>query len=122
MTAYKKIPISALKGLPPQDKEAVHRIFEQEWKSFRHKVMVLDDDPTGIQTVHDICVYTDWSVESIRKGMRGKDQMFFVLTDSRSLSREETVRIHREIAGNVKKAGLQCGGRALFVSRGGSTL
>ena len=54
MTAYKKIPISALKGLPPQDKEAVHRIFEQEWKSFRHKVMVLDDDPTGIQTVHDI--------------------------------------------------------------------
>ena len=122
MTAYKKTPISALKGLPPQDKEAVHRIFEQEWKSFRHKVMVLDDDPTGIQTVHDICVYTDWSVESIRKGMRGKDQMFFVLTDSRSLSREETVRIHREIAGNVKKAGLQCGGRPLLVSRGDSTL
>ncbi len=122
MTAYKKIPISVLKSLPPQDKEAVHRVFEQEWKRFGHKVIVLDDDPTGIQTVHDVCVYTDWSAESIEEGMRGKDQMFFVLTNSRSLSREETVRIHREIAENVKKAMQQCGGQVLLVLRGDSTL
>ena len=31
-----------------------------------HKLVVLDDDPTGVQTVHDVYVYTDWSMESIR--------------------------------------------------------
>jgi hypothetical protein len=28
------------------------------------KIIVLDDDPTGVQTVHGIPVYTGWSTES----------------------------------------------------------
>lgn len=38
------------------------------------KIIVLDDDPTGIQTVHNVSVYTDWEKSSIRSGFREKKQ------------------------------------------------
>lgn len=31
------------------------------------KIVVLDDDPTGIQTVHDVYVYTDWELSTLRE-------------------------------------------------------
>lgn len=40
------------------------------------KIIVLDDDPTRIQTVHGVCVYTNWSEESIRAGFEGKIPCF----------------------------------------------
>ncbi|GAI77292.1 unnamed protein product, partial [marine sediment metagenome] len=37
----------------------------KEWLSavgrIKRKIIVLDDDPTGIQTVHSIPVYTSWA-------------------------------------------------------------
>ena len=47
------------------------------------KFVVLDDDPTGVQTVHGITVFTDWTVESIKKGFALKDKLFYILTNSR---------------------------------------
>ena len=41
-----------------------------------HKLVVLDVDPTGVQTVHDIYVYTDWSLENIRAGLAGSEPLF----------------------------------------------
>ena len=60
------------------------------------KVVVLDDDPTGIQTVHGVFVYTDAGMESIRAGLLGEERVFFILTNSRALGEEETVRLHRD--------------------------
>lgn len=54
------------------------------------KIVVLDDDPTGVQTVHDVSVYTDWEPESIAKGFAEEKAIFFILTNSRGLSAEET--------------------------------
>ena len=62
------------------------------------KIVVLDDDPTGIQTVQGVSVYTDWSLDSIRLGFSGKEEMFFILTNSRSFSREETIRVHQDLS------------------------
>ena len=45
------------------------------------KVVVLDDDPTGIQTVHGVFVYTDAGMESIRAGLLGEERVFFILTN-----------------------------------------
>ena len=56
------------------------------------KVVVLDDDPTGIQTVHGVFVYTDAGMESIRAGLLGEERVFFILTNSRALGEAETVR------------------------------
>ena len=43
-------------------------MLKDELADLNKKIIVLDDDPTGVQTVHSISVYTDWSVESIEKG------------------------------------------------------
>ena len=34
------------------------------------KIVVLDDDPTGIQTVHDVYVYTDWELSTLREAFQ----------------------------------------------------
>ena len=44
-----------------------------------YKLVVLDDDPTGVQTVHDVSVYTDWSLESIQSGFEEPEPLFFLL-------------------------------------------
>ena len=70
MEQYSRLPISVLESLPEADGEEIHRIYQEEWKDFGRKVLVLDDDPTGIQTVHDVSVYTDWSEQSLEEGMQ----------------------------------------------------
>lgn len=57
---------SILNGLPAMDLIAENKIDETlqaKLKMLDHHIIVLDDDPTGIQTVHDISVYTEWSVQ-----------------------------------------------------------
>lgn len=89
---------------------------------YDEKIIVLDDDPTGVQTVHDVSVYTDWSEESIRQGFVEENQMFFILTNSRSFSVEETEKVHREIAQRICKIAKETGKKFQIISRGDSTL
>lgn len=86
------------------------------------KIVVLDDDPTGVQAVHGIYVYTDYTVKSLAEGLLGKEKLFFVLTNSRALTEAQTIRLHRELAENLAEASRQTGVPFLLVSRGDSTL
>lgn len=86
------------------------------------KVVVLDDDPTGVQTVHGISVYTDGSPESIGAGFDEPARMFFILTNSRSLSRGDTRLLHMDIARNVASAAQARGRGFLLISRSDSTM
>ena len=86
------------------------------------KIIVLDDDPTGIQTVHDVYVYTDWELETLQEAFTDKKQMFFILTNSRSFSEEKTVQVHEEIGKNIKCIADRLGKNYLLISRGDSTL
>lgn len=95
---------------------------KDELSSFHHKIIVLDDDPTGVQTVHGVSVYTDWTEESIKQGFREKNQVFFLLTNSRSFSAEETAVVHRDIARRIHAISLQEGKPYVLISRGDSTL
>ncbi|MBQ1482706.1 MAG: hypothetical protein IIZ28_03955, partial [Erysipelotrichaceae bacterium] len=67
-----------------------------------HVFIVLDDDPTGTQTVHDINVYTDWSYETM-KGAMESDRLFYILTNSRGMIAQESRRIHEEITAVISK-------------------
>lgn len=96
--------------------------FEKEYLDFTKKVIVLDDDPTGIQTVHDVDVYTDWTKESVKQGLSAPEKLFFVLTNSRSFSAQKTVQAHQEIAKKVAEAAAETGNEFLMISRGDSTL
>ena len=47
--------------IPAVDEAAVDAALAAERAGFDRKIIVLDDDPTGVQTVNGIHVYTDWS-------------------------------------------------------------
>lgn len=86
------------------------------------KVVILDDDPTGTQTVRDIPVLTEWSVDSIRWALRQDTQGFFVLTNTRSMSRVDATATTREVAEACLAAASMEGIHVTFLSRGDSTL
>lgn len=86
------------------------------------KIVVLDDDPTGTQTVHGIYVYTSWSTDTLLEAFADSRQMFYVLTNSRSLPARETARLHREIADGLLQASGRTGRPFLLISRSDSTL
>ena len=85
-------------------------------------IIVLDDDPTGTQTVHDIPVLTEWSISAIGNELDRGTTLFYVLTNSRSLSSDKAKNLGLEIANNIKHvAGLKSK-KCLIISRSDSTL
>ncbi len=86
------------------------------------KVVVLDDDPTGSQTMHDIDVLTTWGVEELRAALLGPDRTFYILTNSRSLPVNEAVALNAEVATNLAAARRATGVEFELVSRSDSTL
>jgi len=87
------------------------------------KIIVLDDDPTGSQTVHSCLLLTRWDVGTLRLGLRDDSPIFFVLTNTRSLPPERAAAVTREVCHNLKPA-LEAEGidDFLIVSRSDSTL
>lgn len=103
-------------------REEMEAALKREIEDFDGKFIVLDDDPTGVQTVHDVFVFTDWSVESLKEGLLGEEKLFFVLTNSRGLTVEQTTELHKELAHNAVTAAKETGKKFLFISRSDSTL
>lgn len=113
---------SFLEQFSPLDNRELDRLLQKEIQKDRKKLVVLDDDPTGTQTVHDVSVYTDWSLDSVRQGFEEPDKLFFILTNSRSFTAEQTVKAHQEIAAAVAEAARETGKSYLILSRSDSTL
>ncbi|MES1036664.1 four-carbon acid sugar kinase family protein [Bacillus pumilus] len=111
-----------LNALPKADSKIIQAAYEQALNSFHHKIIVLDDDPTGIQTVHGVSVFTDWSEESIEVGFLEDSRMFFILTNSRSMTEKETTAVHETIASTIVKVAERLDQDFIIVSRGDSTL
>ena len=122
MEQYNELPLSVLEKYPAADAEDIHKKFLEEYQDFRSKIVVLDDDPTGVQTVHGVHVYTDWSEESLRQGLEEENRMFFILTNSRSFTAGKTEEAHKSLARCLVKAAGEAGKDFLLVSRGDSTL
>ena len=85
-------------------------------------VVALDDDPTGVQTVHDTAVLARWDWGALAAELERPSPLFFVLTNSRSLSEERAAALNREIAGNLLAASRETGKPFAIVSRSDSTL
>jgi uncharacterized protein YgbK (DUF1537 family) len=68
------------------------------------KIIVLDDDPTGSQTVHSCLLLTRWDVETLKLGLTDASPIFFVLTNTRSLTPEQATAVTREVCHNLKQA------------------
>ncbi len=90
-------------------------------------LMVLDDDPTGTQSVADLAVLTRWDVQDftwaftyIRENQT--KPAVYVLTNTRSLDPAEAAARNEEIVRNALAAAGPAGLRLGFVSRSDSTL
>ena len=59
------LSIDVLSSYPPVQEAEVDKVLAEEIRDNEKKIVVLDDDPTGVQTVHDISVYTNWEKASI---------------------------------------------------------
>ena len=68
------------------------------------KIIVLDDDPTGSQTVHSCLLLMQWDVETLRLGLGDDSPIFFVLTNTRARTPEAAEAITREVCENLKQA------------------
>lgn len=72
--------------------------------SSKPKIIVLDDDPTGSQTVHSCLLLTRWDVDTLRLGLKDDSPIFFVLTNTRALTPEAAAQVTREVCHNLKIA------------------
>jgi len=87
------------------------------------KIIVLDDDPTGSQTVHSCLLLMQWDVDTLRLGLQDDAPIFFVLTNTRALTPEKAAAVTQEVCHNLKTAIAQEGIHDfLVVSRSDSTL
>lgn len=68
------------------------------------KIIVLDDDPTGSQTVHSCLLLLCWDVETLCKGLVDSSPLLFILTNTRAHAAEDAARITREVCLNLKAA------------------
>lgn len=91
------------------------------------RLVVLDDDPTGSQTVHSCLLLTRWDVGTLREALEDHAPLFFVLTNTRGMDAQRATAITREVCRNLKAAlgELAQSGRVIepiMISRSDSTL
>lgn len=122
MEKKKRMTLEEVQNAQPPVYAQAEKLLEKAREGFFCKWIVLDDDPTGIQTVNGVSVYTDWSEESLQQGFKEERPLFFILTNSRGMTEKETIAIHTEIAERTVKISKETGIPFQIISRGDSTL
>jgi uncharacterized protein YgbK (DUF1537 family) len=111
-----------LGSLPPEWPEDLLPAIQAMIKASGAKIVVLDDDPTGTQTVYHVPVLTEWSQASLKTVLAEPGALVYVLTNSRSMPLLQAQAMNREIAVNLKAASNATGRDFVIVSRSDSTL
>lgn len=87
------------------------------------KIIVIDDDPTGSQTVHSCLLLMQWDVATLKQGLQDEIPIFFILSNTRAMNPDQAAKVTQEICHNLKIAIAEVGIKDfLVVSRSDSTL
>ena len=71
MTTSRVRQIDFFSSLPPEwPSDSLSEQVAEEVRSSGRVVVVLDDDPTGTQTVHDVPVLAEWTGEALASALR----------------------------------------------------
>jgi len=111
-----------IRHLPPPWPQQLLPAIRRELRDRPRTVVAVDDDPTGTQTVYEVPVLTEWSVDSLTSVLAEPDALVYILTNSRSVSLAEAQAMNREIVANLKAASQASGRDFVVVSRSDSTL
>lgn len=123
---YESLPLAqTLAALPEfqHSTEGLGDTIQQKVQARSDLVLViLDDDPTGTQTCHDINVLTMWDIHILAAEFSSGSRSFFILTNTRALPSAMARILVREILTNVRQAALATGKQFEVILRGDSTL
>ncbi len=123
MIAEKNTTLQSIDALlPPEYHDDLLDSIRQESEKQARTIVVLDDDPTGTQTLSDVPILTTWSSGAIEAEFRAGTPLFFILTNSRSMPEVRATAMATEIGRNILEAGAQSGRKFTVVSRSDSTL
>jgi len=122
MTAVQDAAISLSEGQPPEYPAGLLPEIRDAVCASGKTLVVLDDDPTGTQTVHDVPVLTVWDVESLAAELASGASCFYILTNSRSLLPADAEYLSGEIGANLRIAAQRTGREFAITSRSDSTL
>ena len=105
-----------LAHLPPEPDEAsLFSEIRQAVARSKRKLVVIDDDPTGTQTVHNVELLTTWDRSLLAEALRADSQLFYILTNSRSMPQSDAARLNYTLARQLYR--LCCGVVAAALSR-----
>lgn len=111
-----------LESLPPEWPQDVMPDIRAAISVRGEKIVVLDDDPTGTQTVYDTVVLTQWHEDQLRREFDLPDTLVYLLTNSRSLPQSQAVALNTEIGSRLRAAAKAVGRPLTVISRSDSTL
>lgn len=86
------------------------------------KMVVFDDDPTGIQTVHSCLLLTQWDDDTIEKAFADSVPFFYILTNTRALTAADAAQTLRSALEAVIRVNARHGFRLICISRSDSCL
>jgi uncharacterized protein YgbK (DUF1537 family) len=110
-------------NLPPARVEPdARRRIRQALAEAGRRIAVLDDDPTGSQTVHDVDVVTVFEPDELAAGLSGAGSTCFILTNTRSLPEADAVELNTRIGRMLFELADRLDAPIGVVSRSDSTL
>ncbi len=85
-------------------------------------VIVLDDDPTGSQSVQGVPELTRWNSEDLRWAFEQSTQSFFILTNTRGLNELEAKATLEDVSDSIDRVASELGLNYEIITRSDSTL
>ena len=111
-----------LAALPAEWPADLRPAIQEQLAARPHKLVVLDDDPTGTQTVHGVPVLTEWPVAALADELANDLPAFYVLTNTRSMSLDQAEAINASVGEHLRAAASRAARSFAVVSRSDSTL
>jgi uncharacterized protein YgbK (DUF1537 family) len=90
--------------------------------SAKMRVIVLDDDPTGSQSVHGIPVLTRWSDDDVVWAFNNPTAGFFILTNTRAMNSVTAAALVSEVVTVIERVSERLHVPYVLISRSDSTL
>ena len=120
---YRPVPLKAtLDSLPPVWPEDLIPEIEAILQASPSMVFVLDDDPTGAQTVHNASFLTEWSPDVLLSERYQPEEATFLLINTRAKTEEQAVKINTDLGLEFGRLSRQLRIPISVISRSDSTL
>mmetsp|Transcript_15946 Transcript_15946/g.19846 ORF Transcript_15946/g.19846 Transcript_15946/m.19846 type:complete len:491 (-) Transcript_15946:42-1514(-) len=113
---------AALSAIPVEWPHSLASAVAAKVESGDETIVVLDDDPTGTQTVYDLPVLTEWSSEIINAEFARGTPAFYVMTNSRALPPPSAASLNETVARRLVAAAKAHKRQLSLISRSDSCL